>query len=81
MRGGVRGGWRVDLGGGVKVKQAVGEDAGRLRVRRTDRGEESLHKLPALTECGRSGGEALTADVGMIQRGVMAGLGCCTAGS
>lgn len=32
----VRRGWRVDLGRGVKVKQAVGEDAGRLRVRRAD---------------------------------------------
>lgn len=36
VRGDVRRGWRVDLGGGVKVKQAVGEDAGRLRERRAD---------------------------------------------
>lgn len=37
VRCGVRRWWRDDLGWGVKVKQAVGEDAGRLRVRGTDR--------------------------------------------
>lgn len=53
MRGGVRRGWRVDLGGGVKVKQAVSEDARRLRVRRTDGVRECV---AARREGGRSGG-------------------------
>lgn len=82
----VRRGWRVDLGRGVKVKQAVGEDAGRLRVRRTD-GVKGRRQTGVCFSTDRHlrgeerSGECLTADVGMIQRGVMAGLGCCTGGS